>query len=158
MGDAMVAYDTSRFDDFYRRLRRRIERWLETDDGRRHRWGDMLCLAPDLVHLMARMLVDARVPAAAKSQLVAALLYFMSPLDVLPEALLGPAGYLDDVAIAALVLNGLLNRVDPAVLRHHWAGRDDVLDVIRRVTASADQMIGSGLWQRLRRAVTGRLG
>jgi uncharacterized membrane protein YkvA (DUF1232 family) len=118
----------------------------------------MLCLAPDLVHLMARLLLDARVPAAAKSQLMAAVLYFMSPLDLLPESLLGPAGYLDDIALAALVLDGLLNRVDPAVLRQHWAGRDDVLVIIRRVIASADEMIGSGLWQRLRRAVAGRLG
>jgi uncharacterized membrane protein YkvA (DUF1232 family) len=158
MGDAMVPYDTSRFDDFYRRLRRRLSRWLESEDGRRHRWGDMLCLAPDFVHLMARLLLDARVPAAAKSQLMAALLYFMSPLDLLPEALLGPAGYLDDIALAALVLDGLLNRVDPAVLRQHWAGRDDVLVIIRRVIASADEMIGSGLWRRLRRAVAGRRG
>ncbi len=156
MADALVTFDAGRFDDFYRRLRRRITTWLESDDGRRHRWADVVCLAPDLVHLMVRLMLDVRVPPAAKSQLMAALLYFVSPLDALPEAILGPAGYLDDIALAAFVLDGLLNRVDPEVLRHHWAGRDDVLDVIRRLVASADDMIGSGLWHRLRRRLTGR--
>ncbi len=156
MGDALVAFDAARFDDFYRRLRRRISSWLASEDGRRHRWADAVCLAPDLVHLMIRLVLDARVPSAAKSRLIAALLYFVSPLDALPEAVLGPAGYIDDIALAAFVLDGLLNRVDPEVLRSHWAGRDDVLDVIRRLVASADDMIGSGLWHKLRRRLTGR--
>jgi len=156
MGDSLVAFDARWFDDFYHRLRRRLAAWLASDDGRRHRWADVLCLAPDLVHLMVRLMLDSRVPRAAKSRLMAALLYFVSPLDVLPEAFLGPAGYLDDIALAAFVLDGLLNHVDPAVLRDHWAGCDDILDVIRRVVASADDMIGSGLWHKLRRRFTAR--
>ena len=157
MSDApLVAFDARRFDDFYRRLRRRISEWLATENGRTHRWADVLCLAPDLVHLMIKLMLDSRVPGSAKSRLLAALLYFMSPLDALPEAFLGPVGYLDDIALAAFVLNGLLNQIEPDILRHHWAGRDDVLDVIRRLIASADQMIGSGLWQRLRRRLSGR--
>jgi len=158
MGDFLIAFDVTRFDDFYRRLRRRLANWLASDDGRRHRWADVLCVAPDLLHLMVRLLLDARVPSLAKSRLMAALVYFVSPLDALPEAVLGPAGYLDDVALAAFVLDGLLNHVDPAVLRQHWAGRGDVLEVIRRLVANADDMIGSGLWHRLRRRFAGGQG
>lgn len=156
MSDALVRFDATRFDDFYRRLRRRVSAWATTGDGRNHRWADVVCVAPDLVHLMTRLVLDERVPSSAKSRLVAALLYFMSPLDALPEAFLGPAGYLDDIALAAFVLNGLMNRIDPSILREYWAGSDDVLDVIRRIVSRADQMIGSGLWQSLRRRLAGR--
>jgi uncharacterized membrane protein YkvA (DUF1232 family) len=156
MRDALVPFDARRFDDFYRRLRRRVSAWARSDDGRTHRWADVVCLAPDLVHLMIRLMLDDRVPRSAKSRLLAALLYFMSPLDALPEALLGPVGYLDDIALAAFVLNGLLNQLDPSILRENWAGDDDVLDVIRRIVGRADQMIGSGLWQSLRRRFAGR--
>lgn len=148
-------HDTRRYEDFYVKLRRRLDAWLRTDEGRRHRWADVVCLAPDLVHLLIRLVLDPRVPNADKSRLLAVLLYFLSPLDALPEVVLGPAGYLDDIALAAYALNGLLNRIDPQIVRDHWAGDGDVLEVIQSILRRADEMIGSGLWQRLRRRLSG---
>ena len=43
---------------------------------------------------------------------LAALLYVVSPVDVVPELLLGPFGLADDVAVAALAVTGLVRSVD----------------------------------------------
>ena len=75
----------------------------------------------------------------------------MSPLDVVPEALIGPAGYVDDVALAAFVLNSVLESAGPEVLREHWAGDGDVLEQIRRVVKVADRLVGSGAWEKIKR-------
>src|SRR5690606_30646905 len=104
----------------------------------------------DLFHLLCRLVVDTRVPAKEKAKLAMAIAYFVSPLDLMPEGLLGPVGYLDDVALAAYVLNGLLKSTDVDVLREHWAGEGDVLSVIAHVLEIADSALGSGLWQRLK--------
>lgn len=43
---------------------------------------------------------------------LAALVYVVSPVDVVPELLLGPLGLADDVAVAALAITGLVRSVD----------------------------------------------
>lgn len=59
-------------------------------------------------------------------------------------------GYLDDVALAAYVLHGILNQTRPEVLERHWVGERDVLEVVQKVLAAADRMVGSGLWKKLK--------
>lgn len=142
--------DESRNRDFYRNLRKRIRAYFASKEGRQNKWVEFLLFAPDFFHVLVKLTGDSRVPAAEKAKLVAAIAYFISPLDLMPEGLMGPAGYADDIVIASLVLNGIINKTDPAVVREHWAGDDDVLDVIQKILKIADQMIGSGLWQRVK--------
>lgn len=141
--------DSERHEDFYQLLRARIASWLESK-GKGFKHAQILLLAPDLFHLLARLVLDRRIPNSEKATLGAAIAYFLSPIDVLPEALLGPAGYVDDVALAAFVLSRLINAGHGAVAKELWAGDDDLLDAIRRVLEVADEMVGSGLWERLK--------
>lgn len=142
--------ENRRNEDFYKNLRKRIRGYCQSKMGRQNKWIEFLLFAPDLFHVLVRLTVDSRVPAAEKAKLVAAIAYFVSPLDLMPEGLLGPAGYADDVVIAALVLNGIINRTSPEVVRQNWAGDDDVLVVIQNILKVADNMIGSGLWRRVK--------
>jgi uncharacterized membrane protein YkvA (DUF1232 family) len=64
--------------------------------------------------------------------------------------LLGPAGYVDDVALAAFVLSRLVNAGHGAVAKELWAGDEDLLASIQRVLEVADEMVGSGLWERMK--------
>lgn len=136
--------------DFYRRLRIRMRRWLN-GRGADNRWAEYLMFAPDLFHLLWKLSLDEDVPRSEKVRFAAAIAYFISPLDLVPEVLLGPAGYVDDIALAAYVLNGLVNRTGAEIVRRHWAGDADVLEVIRDILAAADEMLGSGLWRQLKR-------
>jgi uncharacterized membrane protein YkvA (DUF1232 family) len=137
--------------DFYQRLRSRMREWLRSQEGSSHQWVEYLIWAPDLFHLLCRLSLDKRVPAGEKVKLAGAIAYFVSPLDLVPEVILGPVGFVDDIAVAAYVLHSVVNSTDAEVLREHWAGDEDVLQVIRSVLAVADRMIGSGLWDKLRR-------
>lgn len=135
--------------DFYQDFRRKVRTWLE-EKGPSYKYADLLLVGPDLFHLLCRLVVDTRVPAKEKAKLAMVIAYFVSPLDLVPEGLLGPVGYLDDIALAAYVLNGLLKSTDVEVLRGHWAGEGDLLSVIAHVLEVADSALGSGLWQRLK--------
>jgi len=137
--------------DFYQQLREQIREWLKSDEGRANRWAEYLLSAPDLFHLMWKLSADPDVPAKEKAKLAGALAYFISPIDLIPEGLLGPVGYVDDIALAAYVLNGVVNRTGPEVLARHWAGDEDVLVAIRRILAVADEMVGAGVWRKLKR-------
>ncbi len=136
-------------EDFYQALRARITGWLK-ERGAGYRHAQVLLVAPDLLHLMCRLAIDPRVPPAEKAKLAAAIAYFVSPVDLMPEAILGPIGYVDDVALAAYALNSLINAGHGAIAEEHWAGEGDLLSLIRQILAVADDMIGSGLWRKLR--------
>jgi uncharacterized membrane protein YkvA (DUF1232 family) len=107
-------------------------------------------MAPDFFHLLCKLLFDPRVPGREKAKVGAAVAYFISPVDVIPEGLVGPAGYIDDVALAAYVLNSILNSVDPEVLNEHWAGDGDVLKNVQEILKVADGLVGSGMWKRIK--------
>ena len=139
-----------RQQDFYQKLRTKLRKWVESKEGTSHKWAEYLMFAPDLFHLLCKLSIDERVPSKEKAKLVIVLAYFISPLDIIPEAILGPAGYVDDIALSAYVLNGLLNHTDPALLQEHWAGEEDVLDVIKKILHVADTMVGKGLWNKLK--------
>lgn len=136
--------------DFYQKLRLRFKEWLATEEGQRSKWAEYLMFAPDLFHLLCKLVMDKEVPAADRAKIAAAIVYFVSPIDLLPEALLGPLGFADDVVVAAWVLNGTVNRLDQDIIRSYWAGDEDVLQVLQRIIAAADQMLGSGLWNKIK--------
>jgi uncharacterized membrane protein YkvA (DUF1232 family) len=117
---------------------------------RQTRLKEYALLAPRLARLLARLMRDPRVPARNKAILVVTLGYLFSPIDIIPDVI--PAvGQLDDLIIAAFALDHLLNRVPPEVLKDHWDGDEDVLEVVRNIVE-----IGAGLVPRwIRRLIPG---
>lgn len=137
-------------DDLYQAMRSRIRAWLEKK-GKNYRYADVLLLGPDLLHLLSKLALDSRVPLEQKAKIAAAIAYFASPIDLLPEAVTGPIGYLDDIALAAYVLRGFISAGHADIAKEHWAGHEDLLEVIQRVLDVADAALGSTLWGRLKR-------
>ena len=136
--------------DFYKKIRNDIKTWLNKNLDRGNRWADYILAAPDLFHLLCKLSVDKDVPSKKKIKLIAGIAYFIYPIDLLPEAFLGPIGYLDDIAVAAYLINNLVNDVDPQIVRKHWAGEQDILDLIKTILANADKMVGSRLWNKIK--------
>ena len=137
--------------DFYQKLRKDVKRWINDNLDKENKWSDYVLAAPDLFHLLCKLSVDKEVPANKKIKLLAGIAYFISPIDLLPELFLGPLGYLDDISIAAYILNDTINEVDPQIVRKHWAGDKDILDLIKTILANADKMIGGKLWGKIRK-------
>lgn len=143
-------------EDFYQKIRRQVRAWAESQGAASHRYAELILVAPDVFHLLCKLVTDDRVPAKEKAKLGLVIAYFISPFDLLPEAVLGPIGLADDVALAAMVLQGLVESVGEDVLRDHWAGEEPVLTLLRRVLAVVDARMGSGLVRKLRRMVVRR--
>ena len=137
--------------DFYQKLRVKFKDWMTSDEGKTSKWAEYLMFAPDLFHLLCKLAIDTDVSVSDKAKLAGVIVYFISPVDLIPEALLGPAGYADDLVVAAWVLNNMVNHVDQDIIRKHWAGEEDVLQVIQQIIGVADQMIGSGMWEKVKR-------
>ena len=95
--------------------------------GRRSAARELATLIPNLVGLFRGLLGDRRVPGSSKALLWGAVLWIVSPIDLVPEFLpvIGP---LDDAVVAALVLRFVLKRTDREVLLEHWRGDPATLE------------------------------
>lgn len=58
------------------------------------------------IYALYFMMLSSETPMKSKLMIVGALLYFVSPMDAIPD-LLGPLGFSDDVAVIALVFKQL---------------------------------------------------
>ena len=99
--------------------------------GRHVAAKELATLIPNLVLLFKDLVKDERVPRSSKWLLGGAVLWLVSPIDLLPEFLpvLGP---LDDAVVAALVLRHLVKRAGSDVVREHWRGEPATLERILR--------------------------
>ncbi|WP_139558791.1 YkvA family protein [Methylotetracoccus oryzae] len=142
--------DGSAYFDFYQRLRARIRHSL----ARRKAPGppassafgglvEYLSTLPDLFHLGVSLLLDKSVPSENKGALIAALVYVMSPIDLIPDAL-PIAGWVDDLIVIIVALNKFLETEKPevaAAVRRHWAGDQDVFELLKHLLAVGDGAI-----------------
>jgi uncharacterized membrane protein YkvA (DUF1232 family) len=99
--------------------------------GRRTQARELATLIPNLLVLFKGLLRDPRVSRGSKAWLWFAVVWLVSPIDLIPEFIpvLGP---LDDAVVAALVLRHVLRRTDRDVLAEHWRGEPATLDAITR--------------------------
>src|SRR4051794_25774671 len=90
------------------------------------RLRSFIMFLPNLVLLLGRLMKDSRVPTAEKALFGAAIVYVISPLDLIPDVF--PfIGQVDDLYVVALVLLRLVNRTDDSVVRQLWPGGGDIV-------------------------------
>lgn len=146
---------------FYDRLRERILHAIEKREGKRgakltEGTVRALLLVPDVFILLARLALDKNVPGSTRALIGGALAYFILPVDLLPEALLGGAGYLDDLVLAAAVLAQAFGGDLEPYARKHWSGSEDLRVVLQDITETAQSLLGQNLYDRLRRLLSRR--
>jgi uncharacterized membrane protein YkvA (DUF1232 family) len=104
------------------------------------RMKNLLMFLPNLATLCFQLLKDGRVPLAEKALFVAAIIYFISPLDFIPDVL--PfIGQIDDLYLIALTLVRLVSRTDERILREHWTGGGDIIQLVDAVIALAPRFL-----------------
>ena len=98
-----------------------------------------------------RLVNDGRVSGKNKVLLGSGIAYYVFPIDLIPEAFVGPIGYLDDLVFGVYILNRILADTDAAILREHWPGSDDVLTMIQKVLGTAESLVGTQILDRIKR-------
>jgi uncharacterized membrane protein YkvA (DUF1232 family) len=68
---------------------------------------------PNFLSLLWRLFRDSRVPISPKLLLIGAILYVLSPYDLLPDFLIPVLGFAEDILILMLVLKYFV-QVSPA--------------------------------------------
>lgn len=103
--------------------------------------------------MICKLIADKEVSINDKANLGLVLVYFISPLDFLPEAFTGPLGYTDDIALSVFALNSMINHTDPDILRKHWAGNGDVIDVMKHISDVIDKMLDKAVINNLKKLI-----
>lgn len=101
---------------------------------------NFLMFLPNMVVLLGRLLKDARVPSAEKALFLAAIVYVISPIDLIPD-FFPFIGQVDDIYVVALTLLRLINRSDPTVVRQHWSGGGDIVALADSVAGIAPMLL-----------------
>lgn len=118
----------------------------------RRRLKNLLLFIPNMVLLCARLLTDSRVPTTERALLAGAIVYAIIPFDLIPD-MIPFVGQVDDVYLIALTLLRLLERTDPKVVREHWSGGGDVVELIGAAAMLAAKLLPA----RIRRILTARV-
>ncbi len=145
-----AAPQSERHTRFYDRVRRSIQSYLDKKGGALGKTGEFLMLVPDVFTLLWRLTTDPRVTGRDKMLLGSAVAYYIFPFDIIPEALTGPMGFMDDLILGVFVLNRVIGS-DPEVVREHWSGSEDVLATIQRVLGAADSLVGSDMVNKIKK-------
>ena len=127
--------------DFYNKLRAKLVRFLESKKGKHNKFTKYLLFAPDLFHLLVKTMMDASVDTKSKALIGGGIAYFMLPVDLLPEGLIGFGGFMDDIVIATIIINTLINKLGPEVLEKYWSGDDELLNVLQKVSETSDHIV-----------------
>jgi len=164
-GDDVAAEEAFLSDDvpssgllsFYDRLRQRILARVERRGGKLGPAAvRSLLLVPDVFILLVRLTLDREVPTSARAMIGGALAYFILPIDLMPEAVLGAGGFLDDLVLATAVLAHTFSGELEPYARKHWSGPEDLRKVLGDVAEAAEGLLGTTVYERMRRVLEKR--
>jgi len=140
---ALIAQE--RLDRFFRTFLTKIDQWDENVDRYRDRYRLLRAVplrtilrimraGPQVLHLLISLLNHDEVSGRTKSRISATLAYFIFPFDILPEGIIGPLGYFDDIVIAITLVDYMLNgdnEREKEIINDLWQGEPGELDVLR---------------------------
>jgi uncharacterized membrane protein YkvA (DUF1232 family) len=104
------------------------------------RMKNLLLFLPNMVALTARLMVDSRVPRTERALFAAALIYAIIPFDFIPD-MIPFVGQIDDLFLISMTLLRLMDRTDDSIVREHWRGGGDIVQLAQSVATVAPLLI-----------------
>ncbi len=105
-----------------------------------------LLALPRLALLIPKLIADERVPTRTKLVLTGLGVYLVSPWDLIPD-FIPVLGQLDDLVALLLLLDGVLNQIDDAILLEHWRGDVKTLQRLQWLARRAAALVPGRLQQ-----------
>ncbi|MCA1841225.1 MAG: YkvA family protein [Actinomycetota bacterium] len=103
---------------------------------------------PKFGKLLIALARDPRVPRKNKIFFWAIAAYLVVPFDLIPDWLPG-IGQLDDLVLIALALDTMVNRIPEEIIKEHWDGEEDVLELIRTILAMVTNFVPERIKKRI---------
>ena len=108
----------------------------------------LLRALPALGVMIAGLLREPSLPRAVKIALVAAAVYLASPFHLIPDVI--PfVGWIDDVLVGAILLDGLLNFVHRHLVLRYWPGSERSLNTLARIARTLTAWVPSRVKARI---------
>lgn len=123
-----------------------------TESTLQSRMKNLLLFIPNMIFLCGKLMVDPRVPTKERVLVAGAVLYAFLPLDFIPD-MLPFIGQVDDAYLIALSLLRLAMVTEPHVVREHWRGGGDVVELIGSTAMIAAKLLPP----KVRRVLTARV-
>lgn len=95
--------------------------------------------APDLFYLVWKLTFEPEIEGNHKRKVAYALLYFLSPIDIIPDFIPG-FGVVDDVIVVCYVLNALFNDIDEKYIEQYWHGDEKLLNLVKAILREIDNI------------------
>jgi uncharacterized membrane protein YkvA (DUF1232 family) len=101
---------------------------------------EAILMIPNIVKLLGRIARDPRVSVRRKAFAAAAMVYVVSPIDLIPDFIAG-VGQLDDLIVVAIALNHLIDGAGREIVEEHWDGSVDSLDLVLAATGWGAEIV-----------------
>jgi uncharacterized membrane protein YkvA (DUF1232 family) len=149
--EKIIFTDEDRKIKFYENLRKKVTKFSEGKGGKSGGvLAEYLFLLPDFFILVCRLAVDDRVPHKKKVIAGAILAYLVLPIDIIPD-FIPVIGYIDDLVLAVLGLNMILNDIDKQILLDNWSGKGNILQLLQTIAAKADQFLDKNILDKIKK-------
>jgi len=114
--------------------------------------ANLILFIPNMLVLCGRLMVDGRVPAKERLLVAGAIVYALVPLDFIPD-MLPFVGQVDDAYLISMSLLRLMTVTDARVIRQHWRGGGDVVELVGAVAMIASKLLPP----KIRRVLTAQI-
>jgi uncharacterized membrane protein YkvA (DUF1232 family) len=104
------------------------------------RMKNLLMFLPNMVVLSAKLMVDSRVPRTERALFAGAVIYAIIPFDFIPD-MIPFIGQVDDLFLVALTLLRLIDHTDDMVVREHWRGGGDIVQLAESAATLAPMLM-----------------
>ena len=111
------------FKDFYDILIDNLNSFDEDYDS-------FIDYGPNLYKLLCDCLNSPELNSELRLNISAAIAYYVVPMDVIPENIYGPYGYIDDIYISVFVLRKVAHELGYDFLQELWSDDEDVENII----------------------------
>jgi uncharacterized membrane protein YkvA (DUF1232 family) len=101
---------------------------------------NLLMFLPNMIILTAKLMVDSRVPRTERALFAGALIYAIIPFDFIPD-MIPFVGQIDDLFLISMTVLRLIDRTDDRIVREHWRGGGDIVQLAESVATVAPLLI-----------------
>jgi len=125
--------------DNYQDYHEIIENYLKSYHGN---YNKIIDYSPILLKLLTDILNEKVLSSEHRLKICAALGYFVAPLDVIPESIYGPDGFIDDLFVCCYVLRGITNEFGFDFVESLWKSDKEFEDVLEKCYNESETILG----------------